>query len=461
MIDPLARDASLRHFNCSTKTLCTKSCVKLQLMVARKGLMTVTQTFLEAVADAAKFKLGPNPKRTQRSQWMVSNKSNGMSSQDFERSIFDRESIIDFYRDQLLMSKGLVEQQRLIEALSEAGIVVNEQPYGFMLPLVRNWLLLEDPFEFNESITQRLLDEFADAVLNGMVVTRLRTAISDFNIGSMPILFEKGITIRQITIDELWEYGDIDKLRFHLHPLPGFPPNEAWKILDIELRQNKEMALSPARLWSTRESVLILLRLESTGPLKFLDLGSEANYGLGSNGAIIERKDVETLLMPKGRYWGSYILNPLQVQHLQNSWSRMREIMDSDSHYLRLPAQRLFDAGEREMNQLTDAILDYAIGLECLLTPGIRDELSYRFALRGATILGWENGNKQSYFEKLKGFYRIRSSIVHGNQVDKNKLDDTCSIGEDYLRKIWWWYFTNKFPKPIDGAKMIDQRILE
>lgn len=422
--------------------------------------MTVTQTFLEAVANAAKFKLGPNPKRTQRSQWMVSKKSNGMSSQDFERSILDRESIIDFYRDQLLMRKGLIEQQNLIEALSEAGVIVDEQPYGFMLPLVRNWLLLEDPFEFNESTTQKLLDEFADAVLNGMVVTRLRTAISDFNIGSTPILFERGITIRQIKIDELWEYGDLDKRRFHLHPLPGFPPDETWKILDIELRQNKEIALSPARLWSTRKSVLILLRLESTGPLKFLDLGSEANYGL-SRGIREERKDILNLYMPKGRYWGSYILNPLQVQHLQNSWPRMHEIMDSDSHYLRLPAQRLFDAGEREMNQLTDAILDYAIGLECLLTSGIRDELSYRFALRGATILGWESGNKQSYFEKLQGFYRIRSSIVHGIRADKNKLDDTCSIGEDYLRKIWWWYFTKDFPTAIDGAKMIDQRILE
>jgi len=433
-------------------------------MVTREELITVTRAFLEAVANAAKVKLGPNPKRNQHSTWMIGVNSSQMSSQNSKRSIFDGESIINFYRDQLLMRNGLVEHQHLIETLSEAGIPVNEQPYGFMLPLVRNWLRLEDPFVFNESDTQILLDEFADAVLKGLVITRLRTAINDFNVDSdsMPILFEKGITIRQITIDELWYYGDIDKNRFHSHPLPGFPPSEAWKILDIELQQDKETALSPLGLWSTRESVFILLRLESSGPLKFLDLGSEANYGLGSSlGAIKERIDVETLFMPKGRYNGSYTLNSLQIQHLQKSWPQVREIMDLDSHYLRLPAQRLFEGGEREINQLTDAILDYAIGLECLLTSGIRDELRYRFALRGATILGWEGGNKQSSFEKLQRFYDIRSSIVHGNIVDKDKLADTWSTGEDYLRRIWWWYFTRGFPKVTEGVNIIDCRILE
>lgn len=114
-----------------------------------------------------------------------------------------------------------------------------------------------------------------------------------------------------------------------------------------------------------------------------------------------------------------------------------------------------------------DAILDYAIGLERLLTAGINNELSYRFALRGATILGWFDGNKELFFNKLNNFYKLRSSIVHGSIGKKPKLSskEACSAGEDHLRNIWWWYFENGFKDAKnglkDGTEVIDSCILK
>jgi len=76
----------------------------------------------------------------------------------------------------------------------------------------------------------------------------------------------------------------------------------------------------------------------------------------------------------------------------------------------------------------------------------------------------------QSPFNKLKQFYDLRSFIVHGSTLTKKEADELISprkarsIGEDYLRLIWWWFFKNGFIDDKDGlqkgAKKIDDHIL-
>lgn len=162
---------------------------------------------------------------------------------------------------------------------------------------------------------------------------------------------------------------------------------------------------------------------------------------------------------------GDFTFNEEMIKRLMDSWPRIREIMELDSHYLRLPAQRLLEGTERKRPE--DAMLDYAIGLERLLTAGTENELSYRFALRGATILNIEFGNKHAYYNNLKSFYDLRSFIVHGSirkKPPKLRPNEACSIGEDYLRRIWWWFFTNGFTEAkeglIKGTEKIDDLIL-
>jgi hypothetical protein len=133
--------------------------------------------------------------------------------------------------------------------------------------------------------------------------------------------------------------------------------------------------------------------------------------------------------------------------------------MESEGHYLRLPAQRLVDGGGRD--RLEDAIIDYAIGLEALLTAGITDELRYRFALRGTTVLTWDGGDKRKVFEELRDFYDVRSSIVHGGKVTQTELRNARSQGEKALRDIWWWYFARGASGLKEATSVIDSRILE
>jgi hypothetical protein len=78
-----------------------------------------------------------------------------------------------------------------------------------------------------------------------------------------------------------------------------------------------------------------------------------------------------------------------------------------------------------------DKIIDLAISLESCILFGLRDELNYRFSLRGAALLGNKIINSQKTSSILKALYKSRSEIVHNglSLVDMNK-------GKDNVNKI-------------------------
>jgi hypothetical protein len=101
---------------------------------------------------------------------------------------------------------------------------------------------------------------------------------------------------------------------------------------------------------------------------------------------------------------------------------------------LGLAARRLLDGGSRD--KAADALMDYTIGPETLLMQAISAELSYRFALRGATVLAWGSVNKRGALDELRGLYNIRSRIAHGVHVAPSDLRRACEVGERSLRSI-------------------------
>jgi len=419
-------------------------------MVSRDAVTEVALDFLKAVASLAKAELGDCPLRQQNSTWMVNSGPGSMTGNKFTREVFDRLAVSIFYQT-TLSSNDFTEQQRLIDILVSVGIPSNEIHNHFLVPLVNHWLELPDPFKFEDRAISQVLGEFADVITSGKVLVRLRTAVDTLELTSGPVELDKGISIRPVNEEELWEFGDDNNLgRFH-PPLPWL--TEDWILIDIKLSHVSELAFSSSVIIDTQRAVLTALRLASPGRLRVVDLGRQANYGMGSVGRLFERR--MALEYSKGE--GSYILDTEVAQLLKESWAHLYEIMVSDEHFLRLPAQRFVDAGMR--NRADDAIVDYAIGLEALLTEGIREELRYRFALRGATILSWQRKGKKKFFIQLRELYDIRSAIVHGSHMNPAKLGDTQSNGEQTLRAIWWWYFNSGASLP-KATTDIDNRIL-
>jgi len=415
--------------------------------------------FLKAVAKKATDEFGPNPKRLQRSRWMVKDGPSRRSSKIFERDVFDSLNIFRAYKSKWVLD-SFPEKEKLTEVLKAHGSANTTQQ--LCLSLLHNWLQLPDPLAFEEHSLSLLLDEFVDAVLKNRITTKSRFAIEGLTIANPPILLEESILIRQVTENELWDLGEINNKNQTLSLLDYYLniPDDSWKILEIELQLDLK---NLHKQYKILDIILMALRLESSGSFRVIDLGTEANFY--SPGRMFGSFDRLRFI---GGHAGTCALDEKQIQHLQNSWPNIRRIMESDTHYLRLPAQRLLDGVLRDRPE--DAVLDYAIGLERLLTTGIKDELRYRFALRGATVLCWEKGLMQSPFNKLKQFYDLRSFIVHGSTLTKKEADELISprkarsIGEDYLRLIWWWFFKNGFIDDKDGlqkgAKKIDDHIL-
>jgi len=409
-------------------------------MLTKSILTKVALDYLRVVAKTLEAQVGRNPRYLQHSEWMVATSPTSMSGQEFTRDVFNIGRASMVYQTAFLHTNP-PEQQRLIETLVSAGIEQQETHYGFLMPLVHYWLKLEDPFALDEEQISRVLDEFSNAVLEGLILTRSRSAILLLELEAEPLLLEKGIGIRPISANELWELGNMDSFIRSLPPSSGLLNfvGEDWNILDIEICHKRERVHPPKVVETVHRAVLATLALASSGHLQIYDLGTKANYGMGSTGTVLAGRPIPKEI---GQRTGKYILDARVFQRLKDLWPHLRKIIEAERHYLRIPAQRIVDGGGRYRED--DAIIDYAIGLEALLLKDINAELSYRFALRGATILAWDSGEKEKFFIQLQDFYDIRSKIVHGGQVDSIKLRDARSNAEKALRDIWWWCFSNK-----------------
>jgi len=205
--------------------------------------------------------------------------------------------------------------------------------------LVSNWLRLLSPFSFEEPDVSNLLEEFADAIIDNKMVYNSLTAIEGLNAASLPFSLEAGIEIRGITEDELFEFGDLDRYRFISSRFCSDPiPSETWKMLDIKIQCDVPGVFSGREATTVRDAVIMSLRLRSSGSLQIIEKGTRGNYyDIGTRGSIKVSRDLI------GRCERNYALSTEMIKRHQDSWPNLRMILESDSHHLRLPAQRLMD----------------------------------------------------------------------------------------------------------------------
>ena len=69
-----------------------------------------------------------------------------------------------------------------------------------------------------------------------------------------------------------------------------------------------------------------------------------------------------------------------------------------------------------------ESILFLTLSLEGILLSGLQSELSYRFALRGAFVIGNTKEERNKYFQLLDMAYKYRSAVVHNNEAQLKKV---------------------------------------
>jgi hypothetical protein len=353
------------------------------------------------------------------------------------------------------MRKEFPAQSKLHDMITAAGIQASHIPYGFFLPLVMVWCQLPEPFDLTQSATGPLLDEFAKAIIDGRSVSRYRDAIVGLGLSRTPVELEKGVAIRTIEEDELWDLtsGSISSTPFSLQ----LSPSDDWSMLDIELDLlHVDAPRAASTLYVLREALLANLVLAVTGGFTVLPIGITARFGPNATGTTTHGSR-----MP--REFGQFPHVPTTAidtnarQELQELWPRVEESFLSASSYLSLPLRRLVDA--RGRTRVDDKIVDCAIALEALLTGSEKQELKYRLALRGATVLEEQGEDKHQAFKELRDFYDVRSRIVHGASVKKYDLPPLAKNGERLLREILKWHLTQGLTRR-GATDRIDRRIL-
>jgi hypothetical protein len=102
---------------------------------------------------------------------------------------------------------------------------------------------------------------------------------------------------------------------------------------------------------------------------------------------------------------------------LDEQLGRVHSLLDG------LPAAKAeWSAAIRRFSQMPDRVgiedrvIDAVIALEAILSPEKAEEISYRFRLRGAWLLGGaDRAARDSWQARLKDLYDLRSDLVHGN----------------------------------------------
>jgi hypothetical protein len=102
-------------------------------------------------------------------------------------------------------------------------------------------------------------------------------------------------------------------------------------------------------------------------------------------------------------------------------------------------------------------LIDLWVAIEALLLPDGNAELSYRAALRLARAAGTDEHTRRSAFDQAKASYRVRSKLVHGDDVSDEKVKATVAETRNLLRDALRTWLLNP---PLGGVQELDHQLL-
>ena len=219
----------------------------------------------------------------------------------------------------------------------------------------------------------------------------------------------------------------------------------------------KDMSSAPKINFSylnKQENIEVCLDLLSIATRHFLDLLSVEHRG----DKFMEDLDPDFQKGPPPSFkrsypWKKKVLTAQDAARFENlvrDWINFNQ----NRSLLGLVIRRLASSVSRGGRfGLQDRILDISIALEILYQIG-NMELSYKLATRAGYFLEVDVKRRNEVFHRVKEFYKMRSSIVHGGNQDAEKLkeafDEGFALASDTLLKI----LCKRWPKDWDELVM-------
>lgn len=431
-------------------------------MPDKEQLKKSTKEFLITLALELKSSLGEKLYRTQKSQWMTADSPNSSSSKNFTRKIIDRFAVMIHISD-LSHADQTSFVKTFEQFLQSCGISKEQLMYGYVLPLVDRWIKADPHLDINDAANP-IIDSFADAVLTKKQEIITREAIVAIDHDGRTIKLDPKITIRPITEDELFHFGDNEPIVMK----PDAPTllSPEWMMLEIvhpvEILSDSsflQRVESDKQIYAIHEAVTYAIAISTSDQFwKVPIIETSSNYGFSpSRPSPTRRYKAFNQRGAKANFNAQFEEEILYI------WPKIKSIFFSKNNSLRISAARMVDSGTRDRDD--DAIIDLSIGLESLLTAGIEDELSYRLSLRGSRILSIEGEKRKESFDGLKNLYSIRSKLVHGSLglntvASDQQLANTRVFGDRSVRKIWKWFLKQDNNNLEETLRKVDELIL-
>jgi hypothetical protein len=337
----------------------------------------------------------------------------------------------------------------------------NIKPIGFqqdveglyLVPLFRLYLRTAGGFVYRRSAAERVVRELLDYLDSPAPEVRGLIVLEDFS-SARAFQLEPNMQIRPISQDELIELGRTDTL-IALRLRENMPRTDWW-VCDARLPNPRGTAEGFNRMHDVCTLLALALRAFKPGGLSIgtgtIQVASAFGRMRQIRGGRLERIAVGEL---------GYSLSYAEIPAFRQFWRKFKNIMEQDHHYLQVPIRRLRAAGTR--TQREDALVDYVVGLEALLGTGDeKTEMSYRFRVRGAVLLAKHRSERRDYLRLLGELYDLRSRIVHGQTVSKEKLEEALPEAEGALRTVWRWYFDRYADREDNraGIEGIDEKLV-
>jgi hypothetical protein len=83
---------------------------------------------------------------------------------------------------------------------------------------------------------------------------------------------------------------------------------------------------------------------------------------------------------------------------------------------------------------LEHVALNLGVGLEALFSPSDQTELSHQVSFNAACLLAEEPTRRKEVYDAMRAFYRVRSSIVHGDQPNVDRMAKQVPTAFGFLR---------------------------
>jgi hypothetical protein len=141
---------------------------------------------------------------------------------------------------------------------------------------------------------------------------------------------------------------------------------------------------------------------------------------------------------PKPRTFIKYLgENGNKLRKVYEIWQSVNDL-DADGH-LRYPTEAYVRSVmnlHTSWESLMETFVGFVTVIESLLTPGTRQELAYKMAVRGASLLASDPEPRMRLFQILDEFYKTRSQIVHEGRTDKEDPYDLNNMISHNLTEI-------------------------